>query len=71
MPKWGRLMRARGHKHTCTHNDTKTKVPMHLRLSLTERIDSVGHLKGEYINEDLGFWLDFMNSESTECDHLS
>ncbi len=32
--------------HARTHVDTKTKAPMHLCVSLTERTDSVGPLEG-------------------------
>ncbi len=45
--------RARRHTHTRTRIDTKTKAPVHLCVSLTER---TGHIIFNYIYEDVGFW---------------
>ncbi len=47
--------RERTQARTHTHGDMKAKAPMHLCVSLTERTDSVGHLKGGSIYEYLRF----------------
>ncbi len=44
--------RTQAHTHTRTRIDTKTKAPMHLCVSLTERTDSVGHLNGDTLKRN-------------------